>query len=225
MYVGRIMHTRLVTVAPDTSLRKAKEIIEEKRINHLLVVNKKGDLVGIVSDRDVRQSWASPATSLSVHELNYLLTQLTVEHIMVKKIITISPGTTIERAAYIMQKNRINALPVIEAEKLVGIITSTDVMDVLLRSIGFDDEESARFTVLVQNRIGIVAEVSRILKEQQINIRSLVTWPEKEYPGVYQLVMRVGLKDKDRAISALSDGGFKVLSEYVHDLTPFLPEG
>lgn len=225
MYVGRIMHTHLVTVAPDTSLRKAKEIIEEKRINHLLVVNKKGDLVGIVSDRDVRQSWASPATSLSVHELNYLLTQLTVEHIMVKKIITISPGTTIERAAYIMQKNRINALPVIEAEKLVGIITSTDVMDVLLRSIGFDDEESARFTVLVQNRIGIVAEVSRILKEQEINIRSLVTWPEKEYPGVYQLVMRVGLKDKDRAISALSDGGFKVLSEYVHDLTPFLPEG
>ena len=225
MYVGRIMHTRLVTVAPDTSLRKAKEIIEEKRINHLLVVNKKGDLIGIVSDRDVRQSWASPATSLSVHELNYLLTQLTVEHIMVKKIITISPGTTIERAAYIMQKNRINALPVIEAEKLVGIITSTDVMDVLLRSIGFDDEESARFTVLVQNRIGIVAEVSRILKEQQINIRSLVTWPEKEYPGVYQLVMRVGLKDKDRAISALSDGGFKVLLEYVHDLTPFLPEG
>jgi acetoin utilization protein AcuB len=224
MYVGRIMHTRLVTVAPDTSLRKAKEIIEEKRINHLLVVNKSGNLVGIVSDRDVRQSWASPATTLSVHELNYLLTQLTVEHIMVKKIITISPGTTIERAAYIMQQNRINALPVIESEKLVGIITSTDVMGVLLRAIGFG-EGSARFTVLVQDRIGIVAEVSRILKEKNISIRSFVTWPEKEYPGVFQLVMRVGLEDKDRAISALSDGGFKVLTEYVHDLTPFLPEG
>ena len=225
MYVGRIMHTRLVTVPPDTSLRKAKEIIEEKKINHLLVVNKNEDLVGLVSDRDVKQSWASPATALSVHELNYLLTQLTVEAIMVKKIITISPGTTIERAAYIMQKNRINALPVIESGKLVGIITSTDVMEVLLRSIGFDDEESARFAVLVEDRIGIVFEVSKILKEQQINIRSLVTWPEKEYPGVFQLVMRVGLENKDRAISALSNGGFKVLSEYVHDLTPFLPEG
>jgi len=224
MYVGRIMHTRLVTVHPDTSLRKAKEIIEEKKINHLLVVNKNEDLVGIVSDRDVKQSWASPATALSVHELNYLLAQLTVEAIMVKKIITISPGPTIERAAYIMQKNRINALPVIESGKLVGIITSTDVMEVLLRSIGFDDEESARFTVLVQDRIGIVAEVSRILKEKNINIRSFITWPEKEYPGVFQLVMRVGLEDKDRAISALSDGGFKVLSEYVHDLTPFLPD-
>lgn len=222
MYVGRIMHTHLVTVSPDTRLRKAKEIIEEKRINHLLVVNKSQDLIGIVSDRDVRQSWASPATALSVHELNYLLNQLTVEHIMVKKIITVSPGTTIERAAYIMQQNRINALPVIEAEKLVGIITSTDVMDVLLHAIGFG-EGSARFTVLVEDRIGIVAEVSRILKEKNINIRSFVTWPEKKYPGVFQLVMRVGLEDKDKAISALSDGGFKVLSEYVHDLTPFLP--
>jgi len=224
MYVGRIMHTYLVTVPPDTNLLKAKEIIDKKRINHLLVVDKNQGLIGIVSDRDVKQSWASPATALSVHELNYLLAQLTVESIMAKKIISISPGTTIERAAYIMQKNRINALPVIESEKLVGIITSTDVMGVLLRSIGFDDEESARFSVLVEDRIGIVAEVSIILKEQQINIRSLVTWPEKEYPGVYQLVMRVGLEDKDRAISALSDSGFKVLSEYVHDLTPYLPK-
>jgi acetoin utilization protein AcuB len=224
MYVGRIMHTHLVTVTRDTSLKKAKELIENKKINHLLVVNKNGDLIGLVSDRDVKQSWASPATTLSVHELNYLLTQLTVENIMVKKIITISPGTTIERAAYIMQQNRINALPVIESEKLVGIITSTDVMGVLLHAIGFD-EKSTRFAVLVEDRIGMVAEVSRILKEKNINIRSFVTWPEKEYPGVFQLVMRVGLEDKDRAISALSDAGFKVLSEYVHDLTPFLPEG
>ena len=224
MYVGRIMHKHLVTVPPDTNLKKAKDIIQEKRINHLLVVNKDGKLVGIVSDRDVKQSWASPATALSVHELNYLLNQLTVEAIMIKKIITISPGTTIERAAYIMQENRINALPVIESDKLVGIITSTDVMGVLLRSIGFDDQESARFTVLVEDRIGIVAEVSRILKEQQINIRSLVTWPETEYPGVYHLVMRVKLEDKDKAMRALGDAGFEILSEYVQDLTPYLPK-
>jgi acetoin utilization protein AcuB len=212
-----------MTVPPDTSLQKAKEIIDEKRINHLLVVDKTGNLIGIVSDRDVKQSSASPATSLSVHELNYLLTQLTVEPIMAKKIITISPGTTIERAALIMQKNRINALPVIEDEKLVGIITSTDVMRVLLRAIGFG-EGSARFAVLVEDRIGIIAEVSRILKDQQISIRSLVTWPEKDYSGIYQLVMRVASTDKDDAVSALSNQGFKVLTEYVHDLTPYLPD-
>ena len=223
MYVGRIMNTYLMTVPPDTNLQKAKEIIDEKRINHLLVVDKTGNLIGIVSDRDVKQSSASPATALSVHELNYLLTQLTVEPIMAKKIITISPGTTIERAALIMQKNRINALPVIEDEKLVGIITSTDVMRVLLRAIGFG-EGSARFIVLVEDRVGIIAEVSRILKDQQISIRSLVTWPEKDYSGIYQLVMRVASKDKDDAVSALSNQGFKVLTEYVHDLTPYLPD-
>ncbi len=223
MRVGRIMHTDLVTVPPDTTIIKAKDIIAKKQINHLLVVDKNEELVGIVSDRDIKQSWASPATTLSTHELNYLLRQLTVEIIMVRKIVTISPSTTIERAASIMQENRISSLPVIEGEKLVGIITTSDVMGVLLRAIGFG-EGSARFTVLVEDRIGVVAEVSKLLKEQQINIRSLVTWPEKNHPGVYQLVMRVGAEDREKAISVLCDGGFKVLTEYVQDLTPFLPK-
>ncbi len=223
MYVGRIMHTNLVTVPPDTTLTKANTLIAEKRINHLLVVDKNGDLLGIVSDRDLKKFSASPATTLSVHELNYLLSQLTVEMIMAKKIITITPGTTIERAALIMQENRINALPVISEETLVGIITTTDVMGVLLHAIGFGDK-SARFTVLVEDRIGVVAEVSNLLKEQQVNIRSLVTWPEKNYPGIYQLVMRVGAEDEEKAVSVLRNGGFKVLTEYVQDLTPYLPK-
>jgi acetoin utilization protein AcuB len=223
MYVGRIMHTHLVTVPPNTTIVKARNVIKEKRINHLLVVDQKEDLIGLVSDRDVKQSWASPATALSVHELNYLLTQLTVEMIMIRKIITISPGTTVERAALIMQENRISALPVIDDEKLVGIITTTDVMEVLLQAIGFG-EGSTRFTVLVEDRIGVVAEVSRLLKEQQINIRSFVTLPEKKHPNIYQLVMRVGTEDGDKAIKVLSDGGFKVLTEYVKDITPYLPK-
>jgi acetoin utilization protein AcuB len=198
-------------------------VIKEKQINHLLVVDQKENLIGLVSDRDVKQSWASPATTLSVHELNYLLTQLTVEMIMTKNIITISPGTTVERAALIMQENRISALPVIDDEKLVGIITTTDVMEVLLQAIGFG-EGSTRFTVLVEDRIGVVAEVSRLLKEQQINIRSFVTLPEKKHPNIYQLVMRVGAEDGDKAIKALSDGGFNVLTEYVKDIMPYLPK-
>ena len=117
----------------------------------------------------------------------------------------------------------VKGLHILEDEKLVGIITSTDVMRVLLRAIGFG-EGSARFAVLVEDRVGIIAEVSRILKDQQISIRSLVTWPEKDYSGIYQLVMRVASKDKDDAVSALSNQGFKVLTEYVHDLTPYLPD-
>jgi acetoin utilization protein AcuB len=223
MHVGRIMRKDLVTVPPDTSIVKAKDIIAEKLIEHLLVVDGDGNLVGIVSDRDLKQTWASPATTLSVHELNYLLRQLTVEMMMVKKIITVTPGTTVERAARIMQDNRISALPVVKNEKLIGIITTTDVMGVLLDAIGINGE-STRLVVLVQDRIGMIAEVSRILQEAQINIRSLVTWPERQYPGVYHFVLRVGAANGEKAISALTQAGFKVLTEYVEDLGPYLPK-
>ncbi|MES0363637.1 MAG: CBS and ACT domain-containing protein [Desulfobacteria bacterium] len=222
MHVGLIMRKDLVTVPPDTSLVKARDLINEKLIDHLLVVDKDGKLVGIVSDRDLKQAWASPATTLSAHELNYLLKQLNVEAIMVKKIMTVTPGTTIERAGRIMQENRISALPVMENEKLVGIITTTDVMGVLLDAIGIDGE-SARFVVLVEDRVGMIAEVSRILKEEQINIRSLVSWPEKTYPGIYQIVLRVSAANGEKAISTLTRAGFKVLTEYVDDLSPYLP--
>jgi len=221
MYVGRVMHTELVTVPPNTSLIKAREILEKHKIDHLLVVNARNDLVGIVSDRDLKQNWASPAVALSRHELNYLLEKVTVETIMIRKIMTVSPLTTIERAALVMQQNRINALPVLEAGKLVGIITSRDVMQVLLEAIGIE-EDSRRFTVLCEDRIGFVAEMSQLLRDAQINIRSLFAWPDKQFPGYYHLVIRVAAKDGDRAIVILRQNGYKVLTEYTHDLTPYL---
>lgn len=222
MHVGFIMRRDLVTVPPDTSLVKARDLIAEKRIEHLLVVDKNNKLIGIVSDRDLKQAWASSATTLSAHELNYLLKQLTVDTVMAKKIMTVTPGTTIERAGRIMQENRISALPVMEDDKLVGIITTTDVMGVLLEALGIDGE-SARFVVLVEDRVGMMAEVSRILKDEQINIRSLITWPEKAHPGIYQIVLRVSAANGEKAVSALTKAGFKVLTEYIDDLTPYLP--
>lgn len=223
MHVGRIMRTNPITLPPDTSIVKARDIIAEEKIAHLLIVDDKDQLVGIVSDRDLKQSWASPATTLSAHELNYILKQLTLGVIMRTKIITVTPGTTIERAANIMQENRISALPVVDKERLVGIITTTDVLGVLLEAIGID-RDSFRFAVLVKDRIGTVAEVSQILEQKGINIRSLVTWPERKHPGIYQLVMRVAAADENAAVSALQDAGFAVLSEYVEDLTGYLPK-
>ncbi len=79
MYIGRIMHTNLVTITPDASLVEARDLIERKNIDHLLVVNDRGKLVGILSDRDLKQYWASPATSLSKNELGYLLEKILVK--------------------------------------------------------------------------------------------------------------------------------------------------
>ena len=222
MYIGRIMHTDLVTVAPETSLADARDLIEEKKIDHLLVVDSHKKLVGIVSDRDLKQNWASPATSLSVHELNYLLQKVVVKTIMTKAVVTVSPDTTIERAAYIMQTQDISSLPVMEGEDLVGIITSTDVTAVLLEAIGISDA-SVRLGVFVRDSIGALAEVSGLLKKEGVNIQSLFCWPEKAHPGVTQLVMRVASQEGEKAIRALTEGGFKVKTRYEKDITPFLP--
>ena len=135
----------------------------QHRISHLLVVDDREKLLGIVSDRDLKESWASPATTLSIHELKYLLDRLTVGMIMAKTVISVSPDTTIERAARTMQEKVISSLPVVDDGKLVGILTRTDVMGVLLQAIGIDTD-SMRLIVLVNDRIGVMAEVSSILK-------------------------------------------------------------
>lgn len=222
MYIGQIMHTNLVTVSPETTLVEAREVIEKNRIEHLLVVDKKGHLIGIVSDRDLKQNWASPATTLSVHELTYLLQKVEVRMIMVKTLKTVAPDTTIERAASIMQTESISSLPVMAGEQLVGIVTSTDVMAVLLQAIGMN-EESLRLGVLVDDQIGRLAEVTAILKEARINIQSFFCWPVPEYPDISHLVIRVARAEGDAAIAALSARGFKVLTRYEQDLRPFLP--
>lgn len=222
MYIGQIMHTNLVTVSPETTLVEAREVIEKNRIEHLLVVDKKGHLIGIVSDRDLKQNWASPATTLSVHELTYLLQKVEVRMIMVKTLKTVAPDTTIERAASIMQTENISSLPVMAGEQLVGIVTSTDVMAVLLQAIGMN-EESLRLGVLVDDQIGRLADVTAILKEARINIQSFFCWPVPEYPDISHLVIRVARAEGDAAIAALSARGFKVLTRYEQDLRPFLP--
>ena len=222
MYVGRIMHTNLITVSPKATLVEARDLIDKWAIDHLPVVDARGKLVGILSDRDLRHYWASPANTLSTHELGYLLEKILVGMIMVKTVVTITTETTIERAAFIMQTHNINALPVMEDDELVGIITSTDVMDVLLQAIGMN-EESVRITVLVKDRIGAIADVSSILRDKAINIQSLITMPLRDYPDINQLVLRLSGEDGPRAVALLNKNKFKVLTRYVKDLTPYLP--
>jgi acetoin utilization protein AcuB len=222
MYIGSIMHTDLITVSPDTTLVKARQLIEQKKIAHLLVIDETKKLVGIVSDRDLKKYWASPATSLSTHELNYLLQKVVVSMMMIKTVVTVTPSTTIERAAYIMQQNRINALPVMEDGELAGIITSTDVIGVLLQAIGIS-EDSVRLSVLVQDSIGILADVSAALRDAEVNILSLFSWPEHDHPGVTQLLVRVAGADQSKAVSALTHKGYKVLDHYERDISGFLP--
>ena len=221
MYIGSIMRTDLITVSPKTSLVEAKELLDQNHINHLLVV-KNEKLVGVVSDRDLKQNWASPATTLSAHELAYLLQKLTVGMIMVKTVVTATPDITIERAAYIMQVNDISSLPITANGKLVGIVTSTDVMGVLLDAIGMSDQ-SSRLSVFVDDQVGRLAQVTAALSEMKINIQSFFCYPVPGYTGIVQVVIRVDKNNGEDAKKALEGKGFKVMAKYHQDMCPFLP--
>ncbi|HEY8368054.1 MAG TPA: CBS domain-containing protein [Thermodesulfobacteriota bacterium] len=127
MRVAQWMSRAPVTVTPDTPVSEAKQVMERQRIRHLPVVER-DRLVGIVTDRDIRLNLPSPATSLSIWEINYLLARLTVGEVMTKQPITIEPDREATEAARLMLEHRIGALPVVENGALVGIVTETDLL-------------------------------------------------------------------------------------------------
>src|SRR5262245_10190077 len=127
MLVRDIMTRTPITVPIWTPIVEARALMAKARIRHLLVVDE-DRLAGIVTDRDIRLNLASPATSLSIWELNYLLARLTVDQTMTSPVITIAPDSDAREAARIMLKNKIGALPVVEGKRLVGIVTETDIM-------------------------------------------------------------------------------------------------
>ena len=222
MYIGWNMRTNLYTVSPETSIFKAREMMDTHRISHLPVTDGKAHLVGILTDRDLKEAWASPATTLSVHELTYVLQKLTVGHVMTKEVVAATPDMTIERAAVIMMERKIGGLPVVKDDKLVGIITITDLMEVLLMAMGVG-EGSRRLALLVRDRIGVLAEVGKLLQAQGINIRSVMSKPLPSYKDIWQLLVRIDEADFGNAVKALKDADFQVIVEYVEDLAPYLP--
>lgn len=127
MLVRDLMTPDPITVTPECSVAEALIMMEQSRIRHLLVVTD-GFLVGIVTDRDIRLNLPSPATSLSVWEVNYLLRQLTVQQVMTKRVVTTDPDISVREAARVLLERKIGALPVLEGRRLVGILTETDVL-------------------------------------------------------------------------------------------------
>ena len=133
MNVSDLMTPSPITVSPETPVVDARQLMVEKRIRHLLVTDGP-ELVGIVTDRDIRLNLPSPATSLSVWEINYLLARMTVASAMTKPVVTIGPRQQARDAAQIMLDHRIGALPVVDGGRLAGIITETDLLRAFVKT-------------------------------------------------------------------------------------------
>lgn len=158
MLVGERMSAPVITVEPKTTISEALMLFREKRIRRAPVIAHHR-LVGIVAERDLLFASPSPITSLSVWELNYLLSKLTVDEVMTHEVITVAEDTPIEEAARIMADKRVGGLPVMRGHDVVGIITETDLFKILLELMSVR-EHGVRVTALLDDHPGMLARLS-----------------------------------------------------------------
>jgi acetoin utilization protein AcuB len=200
-----------VTVGPQDSFRQAMTLIRQKGIRHLPVVEG-GRLVGIVTDRDIRQASPSPATSLEIHELHYLLEKVKVQEIMTRKVYTVSPDTPIEEAARLMLTHRIGGLPVVRGETLVGILTETDILAAFVDVMGLHQNHT-RLELVLEDQPGAFLEVCRIIQEQGGDIASVVTATASGHGEQKRiLIFRLEGVQVDPLVERLEGAGHTVLS-------------
>lgn len=180
MQIRHWMTPTVITVTPDTSLLKAGKLMRENNVRRLPVVDKDGRVVGIVSDRDVRDASPSKATTLDTYELRYLLAELKVSQIMSKNPVVISPDDTVEKAAMIMLDHKIGGLPVVNAEnRIEGIISEQDVFKVLVDITGIR-EPGFQIGFAIENRQGAMKPVFDLIRRRGGRILSVLTDNNRE---------------------------------------------
>jgi len=191
MRVDKWMTPRVITLKATDSLSAAIHLMKEKKIRRIPVVNGGGKLVGIVSDRDLKDVSPSRATTLDIWELHYVLDKLKIGDIMTKKPITVAPETTIERAAQIMMEKKVEGLPVLDAKgALVGILTEGDVFRALVDITGIG-KGRLRVDLLIPDKPGSIREVADLCRTAGGKILSILASNTKVPAGKRELIMRV----------------------------------
>lgn len=207
MFVKDRMSVNLVTVTEQTPVLEAGEIMRKHDFARLPVL--RGEtLVGIVTREDLQKVSPSKATTLSVWELNYVLSKLTVKEAMSNQPVTIDVGATLEEAALLMRSKKIGALPVMKAGQLVGIITESDIFDAFLELMGLR-HTGTRLTIDLENRIGALADLTECIKKHGVNIVSMALFHGESQSG--ELVIRLDSPDSKVLVDHLRAEGYQIV--------------
>lgn len=189
MLVGERMSHPIIFAHPDMPIHDALNLLKTENIRRLPIVDNHGNLVGIVTDEDLLMASPSPVTSLSVWELNYLLSKITVGQIMKKDVITVYEDTPIEEAARIMADNKIGGLPVMRDHHIVGLITETNLFKILLEMMGAR-HSGVRVTALMEDTHGQLAKISAAIADNGGNFISFGTFAGED-PSNFLMAFRV----------------------------------
>ena len=208
MFVKDCMTTNPIVIPPSTPILEAFNILKKNNIRQLPVVEK-NTLVGLVTRNELLTVSPSPASTLSVYEMNYLLSKMEVRECMIKNPATVNPSTTIEAAALVMRDNKLDALLVTENNKLVGIITESDVFDHLIMIFGLR-KAGSRIVIEVNDRVGVLADIVDEVRNLGINLIG-VAIAEKSDQKI-QIMVRVSTADPKDLVDRIKEKGFSITS-------------
>lgn len=211
MFVAERMTKHPVTMTSDATVGEVDRVMKKNKFHRMIIVDD-GKLVGYLSDRDVMRVTPSPATSLSKYEIRSLLDKLKVRDIMQKKVVTVNEDATIEEAALIMFNNKVGGLPVIsEVGQVVGIITATDILKTFVNVMGLPQGGKTRITLDVKNKVGVMAEITKIFSDNGINIDSMITC--RQDAESYQIVVRIDAHQEllEKIKNQLESRGHKII--------------
>jgi acetoin utilization protein AcuB len=206
MLVGERMSHPVVTVSPKTPMQEAHKMMRDENIRRLPVVDERGRLVGIVSESDFLHASPSDVSSLSVWEMNYMLSKITVEKIMTREVTTTEANTPIEEAARKMVDSKIGGLPVLKDGELVGIITETDLFKIFLEMLGAR-ESGVRLSVLIANIPGTLTTLTKAIFDKGGNLVALGTFMGENR----EITLKVTGVDKDSLEAAVKDHVERIL--------------
>ncbi|MEI6152534.1 MAG: CBS and ACT domain-containing protein, partial [Deltaproteobacteria bacterium] len=189
MFVSDWMTKKVYTVTQNDSISDAIKLLKEKKVKHLPVVKDGSRIVGILSDRDIKDYTPSKVSTFDIHELNYILFTTKVSKIMVKNVLTAGPDMPIEEAAMTMYDKNIGCLPVVDKDKLIGIISDKDLFRVLVDITGVR-QGGNRFYVVLKDKLGVTGEVLDVLRKHGFTLDSVLTTYEGAQKGYKRVVVR-----------------------------------
>jgi acetoin utilization protein AcuB len=201
MLVRERMSQEPVTITSDVSVTDALRLMRERKVRRMPVLDSHGKLVGIVSDQDLLYASPSPVSSLSVWEMNYLLARLKVEEVMTRKVITVTEDTPLEEAARIMADSKIGGLPVMREDRLVGIITETDLFKAFLEMLGAR-QAGVRVTALIPSAKGTLAKIANAIFGVGGDIIALSASPDASGTR-WQVTFKVQDVPRDQLVEAI----------------------
>ena len=206
MYVKSRMTSNPYTIAFDAPITEVIELMREKNLKRVPVVH--GDkVVGMITHGDIQKVSPTKATTLSIFELNYLLAKTKVSDAMTKEVVTVSPDALLEEAAVLMRENKISTLAVVKENKLVGIITESDIFDAFIDLLGFRDPGS-RITIQAADAPGVLADIAEIFRDLDSNITHIAAY--RGSAGYSDVVIRTNTINTDALEKRLVEHGYKI---------------